>query len=856
VQEIPGATAGIWGSPAYWNGSVYWGGGNDGSNSDHVKAFSFNANSGGVLSASPTSQSNQLFGFSTAAPVISANGAGNGILWILDNSSFGSSCCQVLYAFDATNLATMLYNSNQAAGNRDQSGGAVKFTSPIVTNGKVYAGSQGKVTAWGAISSTPTAATPTFSPAPGSYSSGVNITLADTTTGAAVYYTTDGSTPTTSSTKYTGAIAVATTTTIKAIAAASGYNNSSVASGTYTINSGSNGINFGGGFSSSGMSVNGSAALSGTRLRLTNGGTKQAGSTFYSTPINITNFTTDFSFQLTSAQADGMTFTIQNTGTTALGPSGGGLGYGPDTTTGTGGIPKSVAVKFDIYSNRGEGTDSIGIYLNGASPTIPATNMTGSGVNLLSGDVFNVHLTYDGTTLSMTVTDANNSLQTFSTNWAVNIASTVGATTAYVGFTGGTGGLTATQDVITWTYTTTTTLPTVATPTFSPAPGTYTSSQSVTLSDSTPGATIYYTTNDTTPTTSSPVYSGPISVTATTTVETIAAASGYNNSAVASGIYAITNGNPYVNFAGGFTSSGLTFNGSSQLNGTRLRLTDGGTSEAASSFYNTPVNVQSFTTDFTFQLTTPNADGFAFVIQNAGTSALGPLGGGLGYGPSTPAGTPGISNSVAVKFDLYSNAGEGSNSTGLYTNGASPTTPATTLGGNVNLHSGDTFNVHMTYDGATLTMTITDANVPADTFTTSWSINFPSTVGANTAYVGFTAGTGSATATQDIIGWTFTSAAQAGTKYEAEKLTFSGSPNSRIFAWSGFSGGNGVISDGKAVGAYLQFTVNVAQAGTYDIRFGTKQAPSRAIVQLAVNGANVGAPQDEYSSNTGGVFKE
>ena len=321
VQEIPGATSGIWGSPAYWNGSVYWGGGN-GSNSDHVKAFSFNANSSGVLSASPTSESNQLFGFSTAAPVISANGTSNGILWILDNSSFRSSCCQVLYAFDATNLATMLYNSNQAAGNRDQSGGAVKFTAPIVANGKVYAGSQGKVTAWGAISSTPTAATPTFSPAPGSYSSGINVSLSDTTTGAAVYYTTDGSTPTTSSPIYTGAIAVATTTTIKAIAAASGYNNSSVASGTYTINSGSNGINFGGGFSSTGMSLNGSAALSGTRLRLTSGGTNQAGSAFYSTPINITNFTTDFSFQLTSAQADGMTFTIQNTGTTALWPIG------------------------------------------------------------------------------------------------------------------------------------------------------------------------------------------------------------------------------------------------------------------------------------------------------------------------------------------------------------------------------------------------------------------------------------------------------------------------------------------------------------------------------------------------------
>lgn len=854
VQEIPGATTGVWGSPAYWNGSVYWGGGNDGGSSDHVKAFSFNANNSGVLSTSPTSQSSQSFGFSTAAPVISANGNANGILWILDNSSFNSSCCQVLYAFDATNLATMLYNSNQAANSRDQSGGGVKFTAPIVANGKVYAGSQFKVTGWGQISSTPTAATPTFSPAPGSYTSSVNVTLSDTTSGATIYYTTDGSNPTTSSPKYSSPIALSATTTIKAMAAASGFNNSSVAAGTYTINSGSSGINFGSGFSSTGMAFNGSAALSGTRLRLTNGGATQAGSAFYSTPINISNFTTDFSFQMTTAQADGMTFTIQNTGTTALGPTGGGLGYGPDSTTGTGGIPKSIAVKFDIYSNAGEGTDSTGLYLNGASPTVPATDMTSSGVTLLSGDVFNVHMTYDGTTLKMSITDANNASQTFSTSWAVNIPTTVGASTAYVGFTGGSGGLTAIQDVINWTYTSS--VPTAATPTFSPTPGTFTSAQSVTLSDSTSGATIYYTTNGTTPTTSSTVYTGPISVTATTTIEAMAAAPGYNNSAVAIGVYTITNGNPYVNFANGFSSSGMTFNGSAKLNGTRLRLTDGGASEAGSAFYSTPLNVQSFTTDFSFQLTTPNADGMAFVIQNSGTSALGSLGGGLGYGPDTPGGTAGIPKSIAVKFDIYSNAGEGTNSTGLYTNGASPTTPATTLGGNVNLHSGDIFNVHMTYDGTTLSMTITDANVPADTFTTSWTVNIPSIVGGNTAWAGFTGGTGGQTATQDIATWQFTSGAPAGTKYEAESLSFKGSPNARVFAWSGFSGGNGVISDGTAAGAYLQFTVNVPQPGTYDVRYGTKQFTSRAIVQLSVNGTNVGPTEDEYNSNSNGVFKE
>ena len=81
--------------------------------------------------------------------------------------------------------------------------------------------------------------------------------------------------------------------------------------------------------------------------------------------------------------------------------------------------------------------------------------------------------------------------------------------------------------------------PQTATPTFSPGIGTYTSVQTVTISDSTPNATIYYTTNGTTPTTSSTQYTGAITVSSTETIEAIATASGYTNSAVASAVYTI-----------------------------------------------------------------------------------------------------------------------------------------------------------------------------------------------------------------------------------------------------------------------------------------------------------------------------
>lgn len=139
VQELPSAVGGMWDSPAYWNGSLYFGG-----SGDNIKAFTFNATS---LITGPTSQSSNSFNFPGTTPSISSSGMTNGILWAIDSNSCGSlnNCSAggpaVLHAYDATNLGTELWNSSQAAG--DTAGFAVKFTVPTIANGKVYIGTRG-----------------------------------------------------------------------------------------------------------------------------------------------------------------------------------------------------------------------------------------------------------------------------------------------------------------------------------------------------------------------------------------------------------------------------------------------------------------------------------------------------------------------------------------------------------------------------------------------------------------------------------------------------------------------------------------------------------------------------------------
>ncbi len=136
-QEISGQLGcGVFSMPAFFNNTVYYG-----AVGDALKAFPVTA---ARLAAAPSSQSTHHFGYPGTTPSVSANGTTNGIVWAIENSG------AVLYAFDANDLTKELYDSNQAANNRDHFSGN-KFITPMVVNGKVYVGTATSVAVFGLL---------------------------------------------------------------------------------------------------------------------------------------------------------------------------------------------------------------------------------------------------------------------------------------------------------------------------------------------------------------------------------------------------------------------------------------------------------------------------------------------------------------------------------------------------------------------------------------------------------------------------------------------------------------------------------------------------------------------------------
>jgi hypothetical protein len=177
-------------------------------------------------------------------------------------------------------------------------------------------------------------------------------------------------------------------------------------------------------------------------VTLTSGLLNTSRSVFYNAPLYTPAFAASFIYRdVGGGGADGATFCLQNAsnGAATLGGGGGGLGYF--------GITPSVALAMNIYSPN---TVGIALRTNGTLPS-PGGYSPTTPVNIASGNPIHVSLLYTGSVLRVTLTDLNTS-STFTTNYPVNFSAVLGAETAYVGFTGGDGGLASTQVVSNYTY--------------------------------------------------------------------------------------------------------------------------------------------------------------------------------------------------------------------------------------------------------------------------------------------------------------------------------------------------------------------------------------------------------------------
>ena len=225
-----------------------------------------------------------------------------------------------------------------------------------------------------------------------------------------------------------------------------------------------------------------------TVLRLTPNFNYQGGSAWFQTPQPVSSpFTTTFTFQLNPAQgADGIALVIQNSGLTALGPTGCGEGFAGDVAYPPGctpisansetqtGITNSIAFRFDSYSQGvGGGTQTNDPGVNNVSiqscPNMAANSITAdcqlavypfSQVDFADGNIHTATITYvlipttSQTACTGPCLDVNlDGTDLFPAGVPFDMT-TLGLTsgTAYVGFTGATGGVTDNQDILSWTF--------------------------------------------------------------------------------------------------------------------------------------------------------------------------------------------------------------------------------------------------------------------------------------------------------------------------------------------------------------------------------------------------------------------
>jgi hypothetical protein len=236
-------------------------------------------------------------------------------------------------------------------------------------------------------------------------------------------------------------------------------------------------------------------------------------------------------------------------------------------------------------------------------------------------------------------------------------------------------------------------------------------------------------------------------------------------------------------------TAGLTMIGSASTavtsDGTVLRVTPASGNSTGAAYSTSSITLGSnatFSTSFQFRFTNPGgwdpADGIVFILA-ANTSGIGGAGVGMGYA--------GVPHSVGIEFDTYNNAGYGlgnndgssSNHVSIDTNGSLTNTAITNVYGNGScgftngypaqndhtvagcMSNGNLWTVNIGYDGSALSVDLLD---PAEGYAfnaiSNFAIDIASILGTNSAYVGFTAGTGAGWENHDIVNWQFADTTQ------------------------------------------------------------------------------------------------
>lgn len=206
-----------------------------------------------------------------------------------------------------------------------------------------------------------------------------------------------------------------------------------------------------------------------------------------------------------------------------------------------------------------------------------------------------------------------------------------------------------------------------------------------------------------------------------------------------------------------FTSTaGLTLRDANVLNGA-IQLAASNNDRRGSFFTTDQYGISSFSAVFDFRITSPGgfsdgtaagADGITFVVQRTANNALGSFGSGIGYG--------GIGNSVAVEFDTFRNTNlndPSSNHIGINTNGS--LTSLATVDVATPFDNGTRWTVWVDYNGTLLEVRASQTGIRPVEPTLTHTIDIAGTIGGTSAWIGFTAATGSAFGNHELLGFAF-----------------------------------------------------------------------------------------------------